>query len=300
MNIDDKIIIRSVFKITKASLTPCKIPGTNNYDPCVRKVDKNNNMILSREDKDSGKTFISEVDLIEIYDGKVFDLSIEEDLNKWNAIKYHKCIAKDRDERDEDGNLVIDGNQYKYGTASWYIEVPGRETSNKNKSRRLKIEAQNYIINDSPHDRLQKAKVLGKPTRHAHDSDIEDFLMSEAEKDPKKIINLYTSGDMALRLLLIELKDKHIIKFTDKMWMYGDIILGTNDESVISYMKQPANKRSVDLMKREAFPEYFMQKEIIKAEIEKNRSESKIESEPEPENETVEITVEKPKTKPKK
>jgi hypothetical protein len=95
--------------------------------------------------------------------------------------------------------------------------------------------------------------------------------------------------------LLIELKDKHIIKFTDKMWMYGDIILGTNDESVISYMKQPANKRSVDLMKREAFPEYFMQKEIIKAEIEKNRSESKIESEPEPENETVEITVEKPK-----
>lgn len=296
MNIDDKIIIRSVCKVPKGYLTPCKIPGSNNYDPCVRKVDKNNNMILSREDKDSGKEFISEVDLIEIYDGRVFDLSIERDANEWNAIKYHKCIAKDRDERDDDGNLVIDGNQYKYGTAEWYIEVPGRETNNKNKSRRLKIEAQNYVLNDTPYERLQKAKVLGKPTRHAHDSDIEDFLMSEAEKNPKKIIDLYTSGDMALRLLLLELKDKHIIKFTDKMWMYGDIILGTNDESVLSYMKQPANKRSVDLMKREAFPEFYMQREVKQATT---RVQEEPAEEPETSEPTTEPVVEK-KVKPKK
>jgi hypothetical protein len=101
---------------------------------------------------------------------------------------------------------------------------------------------------------------------------------------------------MALRLLLLELKDKHIIKFTDKMWMYGDIILGTNDESVLSYMKQPANKRSVDLMKREAFPEFYMQREVKQATT---RVPEEPAEEPETSEPTTEPVVEK-KVKPKK
>ena len=264
---DNTIIIRSACKIPKGYLNPCKIPGTNNYPDCVRKTNKDGELILSREDKDSGKTFIADTDFIEIYDGKVFNLDNVEDAEAWEAIKYHKCIAKDRDERDEKGDLVIDGNQFKYGTAEWYVEVPGREVKNKNASRRKRLTAQNYVLNDTPYDRMQKAKVLGKSVRNLHESDIEDFLMQEAEKNPDKIIDLYTSGDMALRLLFLEAREKMVIKFTNKLWMYGDIIMGTNEESAISYMKQPQNANVTKLLRQECFPDYYTQERNIEEPV---------------------------------
>ncbi len=253
------IIIRSPYKIPRAYLNPARNPQTNRYPECVRRVDGKGEMILSREDIDSGRHFISETDVIEIWDGKVLDLDDDIQASEWEAIKYHKIIAKARDERDDKGNLIIDGNAKKYGVADWYVEIPGFEAKVKNKSRRKRHEAQAYILGDSPEERLLKARVLGKAMRNAHDSDVEDYLMQEAEKNPEKIILLYTGGDMKLRILFLKAKDEKIIILQDKLWMYGDSILGATEEAAILWMKQPANKKIMKLIEQEVYPELFEQ-----------------------------------------
>lgn len=253
------IILRSPYKITKAYLCPCRVPGSQRYPECVRRVDKNENMILSREDIDSGRHFIAETDVIEIWDGKTFNLDDDIESAQWEAIKYHKVIAKARDERNENGELIIDGGSKKYGVADWYVEIPGLESNNKNEIRRKRLEAQNYVANDTPEERLLKARVLGKAMRNVHDSDVEDFLMQEAEKNPARIINLYTGGDMQLRLLFLKAKDEKLIINKDKLWMYGDTVLGSTDESVIIWMKQPGNKKLLKVLQQEAYPEMFTQ-----------------------------------------
>lgn len=253
------IILRSPYKITKAYLCPCKVPGTLRYPDCVKRTDNKGDMILSREDQDSGRYFIAETDVIEIWDGKTFNLDDEIELAQWEAIKYHKVIAKARDERNEEGELIIDGDAKKYGVADWYVEIPGLESRNKNESRRKKLEAQNYIINDTPEDRRLKARVLGKAMLNSHDSDVEDYLMQEAEKNPSRIISLYTGGDMQLRLLFLKAKDDKIIINKDKLWMYGDTVLGTTDESVVLWMKQATNKKLLKVLQQEVYPEMFEQ-----------------------------------------
>lgn len=257
---EDIIIIRSPFKIPNGMFNPIKNPSTGQFPSCVKRVNKDGDMILSQEEISSGEYFIPENAEIEIHDGKVFDLTNEIDRKQWEAIRYHKSIAKDRDETDSKGNLIIDGNAKKYGTASWYVEVPGKETTEKNALRRRRLEAQNYVIKDTPEDRELKAKVLGKPTYNIHSCDIEDYLMQEAERNPEKIINLYTGGDMALRLLFIKAKEQKVIEFKDKIWIYADHILGANDDAVILWMKQEQNQKIVTLIKQEVEPESFTQK----------------------------------------
>ena len=253
------IILRSPFKIPRAYLNPARNPHTNRYPESVRRVDGKGEMILSREDIDSGRHFIAETDVIEIWDGKTFDLDDDVQNSEWESIKYHKIIAKARDERDDKGNLIIDGDAKKYGNADWYVEIPGLEAKTKNQSRRKKLEAQTYILNDAPEDRVLKARVLGKPMINAHDSDVEDYLMQEAERNPDKIINLYTGDDMKVRITFLKAKDEKVIFFKDKLWVYGDNIMGATEEAAILWMKQSTNKKIVKLIEQEVYPELFQQ-----------------------------------------
>lgn len=251
------IILKTPYKITKAFLNPCKNPKTGRYPDSVRKVDTKGEMILSREDIDSGKSFIAETDIIEITNGKIYNLDDPYEAAEWEAIKYHSLIAHARDERDANNELVIDGNMKKYGTADWYVEVPGKEAQEKNTRRRKIIEAQNYIVNDEPSARRIKAQVLGKYVNGMHESDIEDYLMQEAEKNYNKIIDLYTGGDMSIRILFMKCKEEKIIQFKDKLWIYGESILGATEDAAILWMKQPSNQKILNLIQREVYPELF-------------------------------------------
>ncbi|MBQ5619566.1 MAG: hypothetical protein IIU94_01150, partial [Alistipes sp.] len=45
--------------------------------------------------------------------------------NLWDAIKDNPVIAPERDARDSNGVLLIDGTQERYGRADFYIEREG-------------------------------------------------------------------------------------------------------------------------------------------------------------------------------
>jgi len=255
------ITIRSVYKVKEYHFQPTKQPNGLNW-PWVKQtrvgVDGRSEMILSdaeRNNPDSAYFIPEDLDVV-VIDGTTFDLDDKRQANIWNAIKSHDLFAPSRDARDENGVLLIDGDAKKYGTAELFIDVPGEDSKRSVSRKKLIMQAFRYVEEDSVDGRLTKCKLLGKSMRYAPSSDVEDYLYQEAEKSPNRIIDLYTNGDTALRLLFIEARDKHIIKKVNGVFMYGDSVLGMTDDAVIMFFKTPSNKTVFEEIKKATFPQF--------------------------------------------
>lgn len=267
-SLENKVItIRSAYgKLKEYHFQPCKQRNGLNQ-PFVRKVrynaDGSSEMILSEADMRDPESayFIPEDMDIVVTDGTTFDLSDPLQRNKWLAIKDSDLIVPTRDAKDEHGNLIIDGDKRRYGLAELWVDVPGEQSEKSVNRKKLITKAWTYIENDSVSGRLTKCKLLGRVMRNAPDSDVMDYLYQKAEKSPATVIELYTSSDMALKLLIIDAKDRNKIIKKNGMFMYGDNILGATDDAVIQFCKTPANKKVLDMLKADVYPEYARQTE---------------------------------------
>lgn len=200
--------------------------------------------------------FIAEDADIVVTDGTTFDLDDPLQRNKWEAIKNSDLIVPTRDYKLSNGDYAIDGSKKRYGIAELWVDIPGEE-SERNVSKIKKLtEAYTYIGKDSKQGRLTRCKLLGKYMENAPDSDVEEYLYQEAQRNPDVILELYKSSDMALKLLLIDAKQKGIIIKNNGMYIYGEAILGATDDAVIIFFKTPANKPVVDQITFETYPEY--------------------------------------------
>ena len=258
-----KITLRSPYKVKEYHFQPLK--GANGMNlPFVKKVryDHNGNseMILSEVERNDpmSQYFIPEDMDIVVTEGTTFDLDNPYEKNLWEAIKDSELIAPTRDSRDNNGDLIIDGNRYRYGRAELYVDIPGEQSERSVKKRMLVTKAWMYIEQDSVDGRLTKCKLLGKNLKHAPSSDVQDYLYTEAEKNPEKIIDLYTNGDTALKLLCVDAKEKGIVKKVGGLYTYGDSVLGATDDAMILFFKTAANKSILDLIKRETYPEFIV------------------------------------------
>ena len=256
------ITLRSAFgKVKSVWFNPVK-DKNGMYPPFVKEVRMNPNgeseMILSEKDlNDPDRAGFIPADMeILVEDGTTFNLDNILERHKWEAVKNSELIVEERGARDEKGNLVIDGDKNRYGRAEFWVEKPGEESARRIKRKQLITKANVFIEQDSAEGRATKVKLLGKRMYNAPDSDIQDFLYQKAEANPNLIIDLYTGQDQQLRLLFIEATDKNIIKKVSGIFMYGDVRLGVNDEAVIFFFKDPANKQILDEIKIQTFPEY--------------------------------------------
>jgi hypothetical protein len=256
---DEKIVIRSVYKITRQWMEPCPDPNTGRYPDIVKKVDSRGDMILSESEKNSGKVFIAENERIEIYEGKTFDLTNPYDYAWWEAIKNSRKIAMDRKYKNHLGEFVIDGNTKRYGTAEFYVERPGVEAKQKIERRRLVHQAEQYVLSDTVNGIQQKVRLLEKPMKGIPFEEVQEYLLGLCTTDPNSVLNLYTGSDMQLRILLLDAIDKKVIIHKNKeVYYYGEsTVLGSKQESVIEWMKNPNNKRLLDLIKAETYPELY-------------------------------------------
>ena len=268
INLSNKIVIRSVRgKVgNQVLIQPCKDPRTGKYADCVKRVDSNNDMILSDTEKnDPNKNyFIKETDVFTVVDGTTFDLDDVRDKFIWEAIKHCPLIAPDYFAKDSNGNSLINGTPGwnskapRYGVAELYIERPGVEANRRVSRKKLKHDAESFIYNDERgyDGRVLKARLLGHRMDNLPDADVTDYLLQIAEKDPDKIINLYTGGDTAVRLLFIEARDKHVILYKNKLYTYADnVVLGASDEAAILFLKDPKNANVFKLIKQDTYPE---------------------------------------------
>lgn len=261
---DDIIILRSVYgKVgQKYFLNPVRDPKTGRFPEHIRSVDSNGDMIMLPDDRDKkGQILIAENKVYIIEDGTTFNLNDPHERADWYAIQHCPLIAMSRDQRDAKGNLVIDGDSKRYGSAELYVERPGYEANKRVSKKRLIHQAESLIINDKAgaEGRLKMAKMLGRPMRNANDADVEDFLLTVAAKEPQTIIDFYTGDEAVYRLLLIDARDKNIIYTKNKLYMYGEqgIVLGATDDAAITWMRNPSNRKLLEMIKREVYPEYY-------------------------------------------
>lgn len=268
---ENKVItIRSVYKVKEYHFQPTKQKNGLNW-PWVKPtrigLDGRSEMVLSdAERNDPNHVYFIPEDLdVIVTDGTTFNLADPLQYNTWMAIKDHDLFAPSRDARDSEGILLIDGDAKKYGTAELYVDVPGEESERSVSRKKLIIQAMTLVEKDSVDGRLTKCKLLGKNMRYAPSSDVEDYLYQIAEKEPNRIIDLYTNGDTALRLLLIEAKDKGIIKKKNGVFMYGESVLGMTDDAVINFFKIASNQTVFEEIKRETFPEFIQKTDKSKS-----------------------------------
>ena len=266
---DNKIILRSVYgKVgMKYFIQPCK-DRLGRYPACVKKVNSQGDMILSDVEKNEyaskEKIFFPETAVFVITDGQVFDLNNPEQKATWEAIKNCPLIAPELTAKSSDGSYVIHGTtdrkevkHRRYGIAELYIDRPGVETQRRVSRKKKIIEACNFITGDpqGADGRLLKAKLLGKHMSNMPSADVEDYLLTVAEKDPERIIKLYTGDDNKLRQLLIEAKDKGVVTIKNKMYLYGARPIGGTEEAVIAWMKNSSNQKVVEMLKHDTFPD---------------------------------------------
>lgn len=266
------ITIRSAFDKSgnKYYLQPCKNKN-GQYPPCIKKVDSNGDMIMSEAEKglySEGKAaFFPEDHMFVITSGKTYDLDDMYQRAEWEAIKNSPIIAKSRDARDANGNLIIDGTRTtavnkigRNGIAELYIDRPEVEVAKRVQKRQLIHKAESLIFDDpeGASGNLKMAKLLGKDMTNQSANDVQEFLLRIAKEDPQRIIKIYTGGDVKYRLLFIDAKKKKVIYIKNKVYLYGDdVVLGATDEAVINWMTDIRNKRVLDLIIKDTYPEYY-------------------------------------------
>lgn len=270
-NVNNIIVLRSVYDKAniKYFIQPCK-NKYGQYPSCIKRVNSQGDMIMSDSERNAyaeGKAvFFPEDHIFTIVSGKTYNLDDIYDRAEWDAIENCPLIAKSRDAKDSKGNFIIDGpistplKPTRNGVAELYIDRPGIETQRRVSHKQLVHKAESFIYDDprGADGQLSMARILGKDMRNQPNADVIDFLLRVAEKDPQKIINLYTGNDISLRLLFIEAKEKKVIYIKNKVYLYGDnIVLGATDDAVIAWMQEPKNQKVVELIKRDTYPEYY-------------------------------------------
>lgn len=270
---NNEIILRSAYgKVNQTYfIQPCPNPRTGRLPDCVRLVKGDaskgpTEMILSEDDIDRmnrGEAHFIPADAVfEIVDGTRFDLDDPIDAAKWAAIEHCNWIAKDRFQRDAEGNLVIDGNARKYGVADLYVERPGEITKFKMDKKQIVFKAMQYIYEDSETERIKKCRVLGRNLSTAIPADILDYLIEIAERDPRKILNLYEGEDWKMQLFILDAIDRGVIRKADGIYKYDDKMLGGSMEATVTFLRDIRYKKLLDSIKRETYPE-LQPKQII-------------------------------------
>lgn len=267
------IVLRSVFgKVGQKYYIQPQKDSRGRYADCVKRVNSQGDIILTQDEIEKESkglaAYIPETDLFIIEDGKTFNLDDVYENAVWEAIKNCDLIAPDRFAKNDKGDYLIDGTidpkskRPRYGTAELYIDRPGVDSARRVTRRKLIVEASNYIVNDERgyEGRVLVAKVLGRDMKNQPNPDVEDYLLSIAEKTPEKIINCYTGGDIQLRMLFIDAREKGVIIKKNGLYVFGEegkVILGANDNAVIEWMKSSKNTKTLALIRKDTYPEMF-------------------------------------------
>lgn len=266
---NNTIILRNVYgKVGQVYyISPCKDPKTGRYPSHVKPVDSNGNIIWTdAERNDTSTHYIKETEVFKIEDGSTFNLDDKVERAIWEAIKNCSYIAPSRFAKDASGNNLIDGtmgwksDNPRYGIADFYVYEPEEETNKRISKKDTLRKALNFIYDDpkGAQGRVLICRLLGRNMSNVSDNEVKEFLVMYAEKDPDKIIKLYTGDDTQLRLFLLEAKDRRIIYIKDKLYMYGDnIVLGATEDAALTWLRDPKNRKLVELIRKDTYPELY-------------------------------------------
>lgn len=112
-----------------------------------------------------------------------------------------------------------------------------------NLSRKGKVDAFKKFATMS-HDDMKKILVMyGKRAVDSMANDVvEDILGTEIELNPNKFLEIATDPNIEKKLFITGLMNKGIIKKIGTRYVYGEVVLGTSLESVVTFLSDKANQ----------------------------------------------------------
>lgn len=238
----DKIIrLKSVFSKTAKTIVQPATDGHGWYKGVPR---------LSDDDKKSLIHWAEPQSKFTLKDGTTFDLNDEVQKITWDWVKHCPCIAE-----------TYEDCQFTPG-AEFYIYLENKEAEKNVSRKELKVKALTLIMEDNSVNYGLRSKLLGVDMDGEKPVVIKEFLMDEAEKDPSRVIAIYESHDVSLRILLMKAKEKGIITIDPSgIYRYGNNVLGMAESSAIGWLQDRGNKHLVEMLEHEVNPEYFVKKD---------------------------------------
>lgn len=86
------------------------------------------------------------------------------------------------------------------------------------------------------------------------EADITDYLVDIAEKDPKKILDLYEDEGWKMQLFILEAIDRGVIRKTDGIYKYDDKVLGGSIDATVITLKDIRLRKLLESIKKETYP----------------------------------------------
>jgi len=236
------IKLRSVYKITKVRIYPVKSRSTGQYLGNVKRVDSMGDPILSREEKESGEWFPKSTDTMLLEEGLTFDLSNDRERKIWNWVKHHPKIANSWEEAQRSPN------------AEFYVYIPEKEAKKTISKATQRYTAAKYIMEDSNERHYNVAKLLRNNMDGQNHTEVLEYLLSVAESNPEKVINIYKDSNMKTKIFLLDALSKNVIDYSNGVYSYKTETLGLDESQAVEWLKDSSNKKIVDLISKEVYP----------------------------------------------
>lgn len=259
-----KIILSGCFgpAVKSIFVQPAPDPKTGMLPKHVKRVDSKGDMLLTEAERNSSEIFIKETEVFELYHGITFNLDNPKEAAIWYAIQFNPAIALSRDERDENGNLKIDGTATRNGRGQMYVYNPGEQTRQNVSKTILRHKAESYVVNDDIDHKRNICKLLGRNMNAFAEADVTEFLLECAMRTPQRIIDMYTGTDSALKIMIFDALSVGIIKKDGGIYTYADNCLGGSQDSVVEWCKMPQNAGLLKAIKQDVYPNIYTAGEI--------------------------------------
>jgi hypothetical protein len=233
----DKIIsLRSIFK-TKSTVQPALDPATNWYAGVER---------MSADDKKGKHYFVEpETTKLVLEDGITFNLDNIVDKLNWDWVKLLPQVESSFEAAQQNPS------------AAFYVYIEGKEALKRNTFKDSQFKAEKYVRDDSPVNYEDRCLLLGYDMANEHPESLRDFLTDMARRSPIKVIQLYESKSISIKLLFLKARKKGIIISDKNVLQYGNIALGINENSALAFLMDKDNKEILELLNKDIYPELY-------------------------------------------
>ena len=227
------IVLKSIYKQGRLTLQPVFDPKTRWYMGVER---------LSEEDKKGLTYWVEPSSKIRLEEGTEFNLNDPIDKLNWQWVKHSPRIA-----------ASFEAAQ-RSKVALFYVHVEEDEAKANVETTNLLFEALQFVMKDDPTNYIDRARLLGVDMKGSAPLVVKDYLLSEAKREPKKVVEAYTSNTVSLQLLFYKGLDANFITSDNGVYKYGQQILGVSIDASVAFMQAPGNSSLVEQLELEVNP----------------------------------------------
>jgi len=195
-----------------------------NLNPADKSLEPGSEFLLSKAVELKGKE-------------KVFNLTNPSDY-------LDLCIVRSNE------NLISEEGKYKTG-ADFILTCENEKLEKQVNARKVKAEAYKLVANLSIEEKKGILMLFGFNTIEMTDLSVEDKFGLLVEQEPKKVMDISATPNFKGAVFIKKGIHKKVLSNHGGHIFYNETLLGTSLEEAAVFLKDPANKHILDVLKSE-------------------------------------------------